>query len=50
MKVTYSDNSFDIVNIPIRIYTDSKGDALIQEENPELVISEKVKPGARGES
>ena len=41
VKVTYSDNSFDIVNIPIRIYTDSKGDALIQEENPELVISEK---------
>ena len=41
VKVTYSDNSFDIVNIPIRIYTDSKGDALIQEENPELVIREK---------
>ena len=41
LKVTYSDNSFDIVNIPIRIYTDSKGDSLIQEENPELVISEK---------
>ena len=41
VKVTYSDDSFDIVNIPIRIYTDSKGDALIQEENPELVISEK---------
>ena len=41
VKVTYSDNSFDIVNIPIRIYTDSKGDSLIQEENPELVISEK---------
>ena len=41
VKVTYPDNSFDIVNIPIRIYTDSKGDSLIQEENPELVISEK---------
>ena len=41
VKVTYSDNSFDIVNIPIRIYTDSKGDSLIQEENSELVISEK---------
>ena len=41
VKLTYSDNSFDIVNIPIRIYTDSKGDSLIQEENPELVISEK---------
>ena len=44
VKVTYSDNSFDIVNIPIRIYTDSKGDSLIQEENPELVISEKGEP------
>ena len=44
VKVTYSDNSFDIVNIPIRIYTDSKGDSLIQEENSELVISEKGKP------
>ena len=41
VKVTYSDNSFDIVNIPIRIYTDSKGDSLVQEENPELVVSEK---------
>ena len=41
VKVTYSDNSFDIVNIPIRIYTDSKGDSLVQEENPELVIREK---------
>ena len=41
VKVTYSDNSFDIVNIPIRIYTDSKGDSLIQEENTELVLSEK---------
>ena len=44
VKVTYSDNSFDIVNIPIRIYTDSKGDSLVQEENPELVVSEKGKP------
>ena len=44
VKLTYSDNSFDIVNIPIRIYTDSKGDSLIQEENPELVISEKGEP------
>ena len=44
VKVTYSDNSFDIVNIPIRIYTDSKGDSLIQEENPELEISEKGEP------
>ena len=44
VKVTYSDNSFDIVNIPIRIYTDSKGDSLIQEENSELVISEKGEP------
>ena len=44
VKVTYSDNSFDIVNIPIRIYTDSKGDSLVQEENPELVVSEKGEP------
>ena len=44
VKVTYSDNSFDIVNIPIRIYTDSKGDSLVQEENPELVVSEKDEP------
>ena len=44
VKVTYSDNSFDIVNIPIRIYTDSKGDSLVQEENPKLVVSEKGEP------
>ena len=44
VKVTYSDDSFDIVNIPIRIYTDSKGDSLVQEENPELVVSEKGEP------
>ena len=43
VKVIYSDNSFDIVNIPIRIYTDSKGESLVQENNPELVISEKGK-------
>ena len=41
LRVTYSDGSNDIVNIPIRVYTDSKGEPLVQEENPELVISEK---------
>ena len=41
VKVTYSDNSFDIVKVPVRVYTDSKGESLVQENNPELVISEK---------
>ena len=44
VKITYSDNSYDIVNVPIRVYTDSKGEPLVQEENPELVISEKGDP------
>ena len=41
IKVTYSDGSYDIVNVPIKVYTDSKVEPLVQEENPELVISEK---------
>ena len=41
VRVTYSDGSNDIVNVPIRVYTDSKGEPLVQEEKPELVISEK---------
>ena len=41
VRVTYSDGSNDIVNVPIRVYTDSKGEPLVQEENPELVIREK---------
>ena len=44
VRVTYSDGSNDIVNVPIRVYTDSKGEPLVQEENPELVISEKGEP------
>ena len=44
VKITYSDDSYDIVNVPIRVYTDSKGEPLVQEENPELVISEKGDP------
>ena len=44
VRVTYSDGSNDIVNVPIRVYTDSKGEPLVQEANPELVISEKGKP------
>ena len=43
-RVTYSDGSNDIVNVPIRVYTDSKGEPLVQEENPELIISEKGEP------
>ena len=41
VKVIYSDNSFDIVKVPVRVYTDSKGESLVQENNPELVLSEK---------
>ena len=41
IKVKYSDNSFDLINIPIRIYTDSKGESLKAEALPELVVSEK---------
>ena len=41
IKAKYSDNSFDLINIPIRIYTDSKGEALREETLPELVVSEK---------
>jgi len=41
VRVTYSN---DIVNVPIRFYTDSKGEPLVQEESPELVISEKGEP------
>ena len=41
IKVTYSDGSYDIVNVPIKVYTDSKVEPLVQEDNPELVISEK---------
>ena len=41
VKVTYSDNSFDIVKVPVRVYTDSKGESLVQENNPKLVLSEK---------
>ena len=41
IKVKYSDNSFDLINIPIRIYTDSKGESLKEEALPELVVSEK---------
>ena len=44
VRITYSDGSNDIVNIPIRVYTDSKGEPLVQEEKPELVISEKGEP------
>ena len=44
VKVTYSDGSYDIVNVPIRVYTDSKGEPVVQEENPELVVSEKGEP------
>ena len=44
VRVTYSDGSNDIVNVPIRVYTDSKGEPLVQEESPELVISEKGEP------
>ena len=44
VRVTYSDGSNDIVNVPIRVYTDSKGEPLVQEETPELVISEKGEP------
>ena len=44
VRITYSDGSNDIVNIPVRVYTDSKGEPLVQEEKPELVISEKGKP------
>ena len=44
IKVTYSDGSYDIVNVPIKVYTDSKVEPLVQEENPELVISEKGEP------
>ena len=41
IKVKYSDSSFDLINIPIRIYTDSKGESLKEEALPELVVSEK---------
>ena len=44
VRVTYSDGSNDIVNVPIRVYTDSKGEPLVQEESPELVISERGEP------
>ncbi|VTX82635.1 Rib/alpha-like domain-containing protein [Gemella haemolysans] len=44
VKVTYSDGSSDIINVPIRVYKDSKDEPLVQEENPELVISEKGEP------
>ena len=44
VRITYSDGSNDIVNVPIRVYTDSKGEPLVQEDNPELVISEKGEP------
>ena len=49
VRVTYSDGSNDIVNVPIRVYTDSKGEPLVQEANPELVISEKGEPLAQEE-
>ena len=41
IKAKYSDNSFDLINIPIRIYTGSKGESLREEALPELVVSEK---------
>ena len=44
VRITYSDGSNDIVNVPIRVYTDSKGATVVQEEKPELVISEKGEP------
>ena len=44
VRITYSDGTNDIVNVPIRVYTDSKGEPLVQEEKPELVISEKGEP------
>ena len=44
IKAKYSDNSFDLINIPIRIYTDSKGEPLREEALPELVVSEKGEP------
>ena len=34
IKVTYSDGSYDIVNVPIKVYTDSKVEPLVQEDNP----------------
>ena len=40
VRITYSDGSNDIVNVPIRVYTDSKGELLVQEANPELVQKE----------
>ena len=44
IKAKYNDNSFDLINIPIRIYTDSKGESLREEILPELVVSEKGEP------
>ena len=44
VRITYSDGSNDIVNVPIRVYTDSKGEPLVQEGKLELVISEKGEP------
>ena len=44
IKAKYSDNSFDLINIPIRIYTDSKGEPIREEVLPELVVSEKGEP------
>ena len=41
VKVKYSDNSIDLVNVPIRIYTDSKGESTKEEALPELVVTEK---------
>ena len=44
IKAKYSDNSFDLINIPILIYTDSKGEPIREEVLPELVVSEKGEP------
>ena len=44
IKAKYSDNSFDLINIPIHIYTDSKGEPIREEVLPELVVSEKGEP------
>ena len=41
VKVKYSDSSIDLVNVPIRIYTDSKGESTKEEALPELVVTEK---------
>ena len=38
VRITYSDGSNDIVNVPIRVYTDSKGEPLVQGEDPKATL------------